>query len=295
MRITTTRSEPPAAVGTSAATAAPRPPATLRTHHTTAPAPTFARRLRRTLAALAAATLVAGGAGGAHAQSVEALTWYAEEAAPFNFAGDDGPSGIAVDALVELWARLGVEGRTAADISIVPWARGYRVAQEQPGACLFSMTVTEPRRELFAFVEPLLDAQIAVIAPKSRRLALSSPADLAPLAIGVVREDVAEKLLGEADSGATLVRADSARSLVRMLAGGRFDAIAYQFESTLWTMREEGLDPGAYEAVLTLKDGPVGYACHRDTDPATLARLQAALDELVADGTVERLRQRYLE
>ncbi|HRP98728.1 MAG TPA: transporter substrate-binding domain-containing protein, partial [Rhodocyclaceae bacterium] len=265
-------------------------PATRRTAQTTALG-AFVQRRFRALCTLAAGLLVAGSA---QAQPIESLTWLAEEAAPFNFSRNGEPAGIAVDVLVEVWAKLGIDGR-AADIGIVPWARGYRIAQEQPGTCLFSMTVTEPRRALFAFIAPLLDAHIAVIAPKSRRLAPSSTADLAPLAIGVVREDVAEKLLVEAGSAATLVRADSARSLVRMLAGGRFDAIAYQLESTLWTMREEGFDPGAYEAVLTLKDGPVGYACHRDTDPATLARLQATLDELVADGTVERIRRRYLE
>lgn len=245
---------------------------------------------RHMLLALAASLAT----GTAQAQALDEFQWLSEEFAPFNFSENGVAKGIAVDVLVEMWARLGVP-RTTADIQMLPWARGYRIAQEQPGTCLFSMSVTEARRELFAFVEPLLDARIAIIAPKSRALALSSMDDLAPLAIGVVREDIGEHVLVQAEAPGTLMRADSARSLVRMLAGGRFDAIAYGLDSALWAMRLEGLDPSAYEAVLTLRDGPMGYACHKDTDPAIIARLQATMEALIADGTVERIRERYLQ
>ena len=229
----------------------------------------------------------------AHSQSIEAFQWISEEYAPYNFSENGIPRGIAVDVLTHIWERIGLE-RKVTDIQILPWARGYRMAQEQPGTCLFSMTVTEPRRELFAFAEPLIESSVSIVAARSSGLEISSIDDLASLTIGVVREDIGEQSLLADGAQATISRADSARSLVRMLTAGRFDAIAYGMDTALWNMQQEGIDSSAYESVFTLREGVMGYACHKDTDPAIMEQLQQALDALVADGTVARIRAEYL-
>jgi polar amino acid transport system substrate-binding protein len=248
--------------------------------------------LRPTLGALLALS-VAVAAGVARSETLDDLRWVTEEFAPYNFSQDGVATGIAVDILVKIWERMGVN-RTVEDIQVLPWARGYRMAQEQAGTCLFSTTVTDARRELFVFVEPVVNSNVSIIAARERAMKVDSVADLAPYQIGVVREDIGDQALQEDGFSGTFVRTDSARILMRMLHGGRFDAVSYNFVTASWTMRQEGIDSDLYEPVLTLREGHMGYACHKDTDPVLIARLQRALDALISDGTVEEITQRYL-
>lgn len=235
---------------------------------------------------------------GAQAQTVprslDDLRWITEEYAPYNYAEDGVVTGVAVDILVKMWERLGVN-KTAADIQLLPWARGYRMALDQPGTCLFSTTVTDARRELFSFVEPILDASVSIITAKDRGLVATDVAALAPYRIGVVREDIGDQLLQEDGFAGTYVRTDSARILIRMLRGGRFDAVAYNERVANWVMIQEGIAPEDYESVLVLREGHMGYACHKDTAPELIASLQQALNELIADGTVDEIIGRYLQ
>ncbi|AUN95957.1 substrate-binding periplasmic protein [Pseudazoarcus pumilus] len=241
------------------------------------------------LVALAAFAL----AGAAKAQSLQDFRWLTEEYAPYNYTEDGALKGIAVDILVAMWDRLGIE-REVSDIQVLPWARGYRMAQERPGHCLFSTTVTDSRRELFAFVEPIVDTRVAIVAPRGA-LEVDSPTALRDVPVGVVREDIGELLLQEAGVDKRLSRTDSARSLVRMLDAGRFAAISYSLDTVWWNMKAAGIDTAKYENVLTLTESVLGFACHKDTDPALLARLQGALDALREDGTLARIRARYVD
>lgn len=249
---------------------------------------------------MAGLVLLAVGLVAAHAQAqssprdLNGLRWVTEEYAPYNFTQDGVVTGLAVDILVRMWERLGVD-KSAADIQSLPWARGYRMALDQPDTCLFSTTVTDTRREQFQFIEPILDANVSVIAARSRNLEAGSVRDLEPYSIGVVREDIGDQLLQEDGFAGTYVRTDSARILMRMLHGQRFDGAAYNIRVADWTMLQEGIDPELYEPVLTLQEGHMGYACHRDIDAALIAQLQAALDALIEDGTVDAIIQGYLQ
>ncbi len=250
---------------------------------------TTARRLRLPIAAVLALTTTLASA----TPSLGDLRWITEEYAPINFSDEQGvATGITVDLLQAMMARLDQPFDPAA-IQVLPWARGYRIAQEQVGTCLFGTTLTESRLELFQFILPAVENRIAIIAPRAAALSIDSVAALAPLRIGVVREDIGELLLQEAGVDAQLVRVDSARALVRMLAAGRFDAIAYSDLVTDWTMQAHAIDPDAFESVYTLREGIMGYACHPATDPVLLEQLRQSLDSLIEDGTAAEIRQRY--
>jgi polar amino acid transport system substrate-binding protein len=251
-------------------------------------------RGRRLLGGLLAATVMLGNAQAA--QTLDDIQWISEEYAPYNYTQDGVPTGISVDVLQHIWERLDIQ-RGVTDIRVLPWARGYRIAQDDPNTCLFLTTVTEPRRELFQFVEPVVDVSIAIVGPAANeaRADIASVEDLDPLTIGVVRDDIGEHLLEHLGATSAIVRTDSPHILVRMLRGGRFDAIAYDSHVTRWNMAQENIDPADYADLFVLSHGVMGYACHRDMDPALIDQLQGALDELLADGTVDRIIRQYRE
>ncbi|MFN2348340.1 MAG: substrate-binding periplasmic protein [Thioalkalivibrio sp.] len=226
------------------------------------------------------------------AQTLDDIQWISEEYAPYNYTENGVPRGIAVDVLMEIWDRVGAEHR-ATDIQVLPWARGYRITQDQPNSCLFSTTVTDQRRTLFTFVEPVVENRIALLAPRSRGLRIESPADIAQYRIGVVRDDIGEELVVATGVDVPLVRTDSSRIMVRMLQGQRFDLIAYDEDVARWAMQLEGIDANEYEVVYVLREGVMGIACNKDTDPVLIQELQQALDALTEDGTLRRITRKY--
>ncbi len=238
--------------------------------------------------------LLGGVLGAAQGQALEDIQWLSEEYAPYNYADPETgiPTGISVDVLQRIWDRLGVE-RQASDITILPWARGYRIAQDDPNTCLFATTVTEPRQELFNFVEPLVDVSIVVVGARDGAPAINSVDDLAPYRIGVVRDDIGDQLLVQQGAESTIIRTDSARIMVRMLRGQRFDFIAYDAHTARWTMQQEDIDASEYADVYVLDEAVMGYACNKAVPQEYIDAMQSVLDELIADGTVARIISEY--
>ncbi len=232
-------------------------------------------------------------AGHVQSQTMEDIQWVTEDYPPLNFQENGVPKGIAVDILLEMWKKVSLN-KTAADIKFYPWARAYAMAQEQRNVCLFTTSITEPRKALFNFVGPNKGADVGIFAKKGQ-LKLSSLEDLKKLKIGVKRDDISERLL--LDSGVTLnlypvVQGDQ---LIGMLNLNRVDAISLNSYAAPWEMKKAGLDPANYEMAYTLRvSQPSGFAFSKDIDPTLINRLQNAFDELKADGTVDRIRAKYL-
>jgi len=228
-------------------------------------------------------------------ESATQLSWMSEEYPPINFSDAAGrPQGVAVAVLLELGRRLELP-LTAEDIAILPWARAYKRLLHEPNTALFTMAYTAARERQFRFVGPLLPIRTVVLARQDRALTITDDRQLRQLRIGVVREDIGEQLLLERGFDRDeLEHSNLAIHLVRLLARGRVDAIAYGYDAAIWHMRSSGIDPDAFEVIATLQAGQLGYAFHRDTDPALLRRLQQTLDSLRAEGVVDAIRARYL-
>lgn len=246
-----------------------------------------------------AAALLLGGTTATAAETptaFEDILWITEEYAPYNFTDDDGDlTGITVDVLTELWRRLDADIDTDA-IRVLPWARGYRMAQENPAACVGATTITDSRREQFRFVGPYVDARNAVVGPASTADGdYEDIGDLAGMEIGVVRDDVAEQLMQDAGAPVRYVRVAEPDTMLRMLDGDRFDAVAYNVLVVNWTMRDLGIDPDGYDELLLLDEGGMGLACHPEMSPELIEQMEAALEAMRDDGTLEEIRTRYLD
>jgi len=230
------------------------------------------------------------------AKTLAELNWYSEEYPPYNYSGEDGaPAGIAVDILLKAFEKLDVD-LSARDIQIVPWNRSYKYVQNKPGTALFSMTYTPEREEIMQFVGPVIPTTVSVIAPKSKDLAVATAADLNGLRIGTVRDDIGDQLVRSlALSDVILVRKNSLKQLMFLLATGRVDAVAYETEVFRNALRQSGDDANIYGEVFVLKQGQLGYAFHHSTPPHLLAPLQSVIDEFRADGTVDEIINAYTQ
>jgi polar amino acid transport system substrate-binding protein len=237
------------------------------------------------------------------AQTLEDIKWYTEDYPPYNFEKNGNVKGIAVDLLLALWKKIGLN-KNATDIKIVPWARGVKMIKTKPGTCLFSTTLTSERKDVLGwkFVYPIPleneEPENHLIAKMSKKISFNSIEDLKKYngKYGVVRNDLGESLLIEAGvHSAKFDKAANSMSLIKKLDKGRYDVISYSFSTAATKMKEIGIDPSIFEVVYSFPQKPMGFAFYHNTDASILKKLQDALDELHSDGTAESIRQKYLK
>ena len=229
------------------------------------------------------------------ARQLEALNWYSEEYPPYNYSGEDGIiTGISVDILMAALDRTGAR-LDRKEIKILPWKEGYKRVLSEKGSVLFSTTYTPERQQMMKFVGPAVPVRVSVIALKSRKFVIGNAADLSTLKIGVVRDDIGDQLISKlAMSDDNIAKKDTLKQLSYFFQRKRVDAIAYASNVFSYSLKKSGLDPNEYEEIYLLKEGHMGYAFHYSTPAAVLVRLQKAIDDLHADGTIKKIIGSYI-
>ncbi len=216
-----------------------------------------------------------------------------EEYSPYNFKKDKKIQGIAVDLMVEMLKKVG-SSQSLKDIKLLPWARGYRDVQEKPNGVLFSTTRTKEREPLFKWVCPIHTLTTEMVALKSSKIKITSAKDLLNYKIGCVRDDVGEQLAIAAGVPKNkLERTTGYEKNVQKLEAKRIDLYVSSMSSVTLYAKKIGLDPGMFESVYVLDESHLCYAFNLNIPDDVIARLQKAYDELIADGTVDKISKKY--
>ncbi|MFT7491986.1 MAG: polar amino acid transport system substrate-binding protein [Pseudohongiellaceae bacterium] len=229
------------------------------------------------------------------AHMLESLNWVTEEHPPFNYRDPitGEISGAAVEVLLQIFRKIGVASDRI-NLKIYPWARGYYKVLNDPGTVLFSTTYTPDRLAKMKFVGPMAPNVVAVIALKSRNLVINSHVDLNRLRIGVVRDDIGEQLLlSQGVETKAIDQLNSGLGMVKKLASGRIDAVAYPHAATQFLFKTASINSDDFEIIHVLKSSAMGYAFHSSTDEYILEPMREALRDLDLDGTLTKIQIKY--
>lgn len=203
-----------------------------------------------------------------------------EENPPYNFSENGKVQGIAVDLLLALTKASG-HPLTLADIELLPWARGYKNVQTKPGTCLFSMGRIPQREKKFKWVGPIAELTIGLVAAKSSNIHIKAVEELFRYRIGSIRDGAPEQLLLSAGYPVEMLeRVTKPEQNIQKLARNRIDMLAFNTDSTRYTMKRMGLSPDDYQTVFTLKTAQLYYAFHKDTDDQFIKKLNQTLEAL---------------
>ena len=214
------------------------------------------------------------------AQSTEQIQYMTSPNPPYSFEKDGKLQGIAVEILLEMNKQTG-QPLTLDEIKTVPWPRGYRTLEKTPNTSLFIMARTEQREKLFKWVGPIMDLTIGIVAPKDKKLKIETAGDLKGLRVGTIRDGAPEQLLLKTGFDVVdLDRAPSPEQNIKKLVGKRIDGLAFNIDSTFYTMKSMGINPDEYEIVYVLKKIQVYYAFNRETDDAFIDLMNATLADL---------------
>lgn len=218
------------------------------------------------------------------------LVYTTEQYPPYNFEENGEQKGASVEILRAVWERM---GETAAPVRFMPWARAYRDIQEKPRLVLFSMARTPAREELFQWACPIDTVRFMLYALAESPVKMASLDDVEKYSVGVIRDDITDILLKPYAGRARIEAVGEMTLNMKKLDAGRIDLAAYSEEGFPEFLRKNNLSESDYRPVFPLADIPVCFAFSREADAAFVARFQAALTELNAEGRVGAILRAY--
>ncbi|AZE46090.1 ABC-type amino acid transport/signal transduction system, periplasmic component/domain [Pseudomonas chlororaphis] len=204
-----------------------------------------------------------------------------------NFAQGENINGIAVEIVREMFKRAGINYSLTLRF---PWERIYKLALEQPGYGVFVMARLPDREPLFKWVGPIGPDDWIMLARDDSKIALQSLEQARKYRIGAYKGDaIAETLAKQGLKPQVVLRdQDNARKLV----GGQIDLWATGDPAGRYLARQEGVT--GLKTVLRFHSAQLYLALNKEVPDETVARLQAALDQLREEGVVEEIMGRYL-
>jgi polar amino acid transport system substrate-binding protein len=217
-----------------------------------------------------------------------------EEWEPYNYRKDGVVRGISTDILVLMLERAG-SGKGRGDIQVLPWARAYKMLQEQPWTLLYTTARTAERESLFRWVGPIFENRGYLYALKKKNLKIRSLLDVKKYKIGTIRDDASEELLVKKTglSVSDFERVPHRAANLKKLHSGRIELAASNEISFAFTCREAGLDPDDFVPVIMYDTMGMYYAFHKDTPDDVIILFQKIFDEIKREGVVTKIFREY--
>ncbi|MFT7595227.1 MAG: polar amino acid transport system substrate-binding protein [Paracoccaceae bacterium] len=205
---------------------------------------------------------------------------------PFNFVNEKNEV-VGFDPAIgaEIGKRMGVE----VEIVTTAWDGiiGGLLANKYD-AIVGSMSITEERDKVVDFVGPYYTTKRAVFTKAGSDI--TSVAQLKDVTVGVTLGETHEEWAR--DQGYTIRTYKGLPELLLELENGRVDVIVNDSIAAILAMKEKGF---AFAMLSDLETGVIGAGIAiREGNPALGAAMQAALDEMMADGTYLEIADKWV-
>ena len=191
-------------------------------------------------------------------------------------------SGIAVDLVDAICARIGILDTKATGIIFIPQlAYAVDYVQKTPGAVLLGLSKTRENEELFKWVGPIIEARTGVLGKIEQETIIATPADLMKYRLGVIKGSTSEiSILNTGFPIHQLVYADDANHLLSLFEQGEVDLIVAR-EMILANLLL-GSEEVEYTLVRFLDTIPQYFAFNIDTPDIVIHEFQNELHNLKA-------------
>jgi len=204
-----------------------------------------------------------------------------------NFAQNQNLEGIAVDILRETFKRADVGYSMTLRF---PWQRIYNLALDNPGFGVFVTARVPEREHLFKWVGPLGPDDWVLLARADSPVELTSLEQARPYKIGAYRDDAIALSLGKQGFTPVIVLRDQDNA--RKLQSGQIDLWATGDPAGQFLAKQVGIT--GFKTVLRFNRAELYLALNKEVPDALVSKLQTALDQLKAEGEVDKIRARYL-
>jgi polar amino acid transport system substrate-binding protein len=228
-----------------------------------------------------------------HVQSDELLV-LTEEFKPFQYEAENGqPAGFMVELMGIVFERAGVEMEDGG-VKIFPWARAYDMLLDIDNAAAFMTVRTAEREDLFKWVGPLAPREMWLFKLKDREdIQANNLEEAKTFTIGGYQSAQTDYLIELGFPDVDI--APHEKLNVQRLLKRRVDMVPSLELMMAERLRDLGVSYDTVEKVILFDDRFDYYlAINLNTPDDLVMRLQAALDEVKADGAYAQLRAKYI-
>lgn len=249
---------------------------------------------KRLLIAFAGTLMVLAGAVRAEVDPNYSVVLLTENFPPYNmaingknFAQEDNIDGVAVDVVREMFKRAGVKYSLTLRF---PWDRIYKLALEKPNYGVFVTARLPEREQLFKWVGPIGPDDWVMLARGDSAINLTSLDEAKQYRIGAYKGDaISEYLVDKGVEHSTSLRD---QENARKLMSGQIDLWATGDPAGRYLAKQEGVS--GLRTVLRFDSAELYLALNKEMPDEIVAKLQAALDQMRAEGFVDETLNNYL-
>jgi polar amino acid transport system substrate-binding protein len=160
------------------------------------------------------------------------------------------------------------------------------------------MVRTKEKETFFKWAGPVTHNRIILIAKAGSDIRINSINRVRSMKTGVIKEDIAEKILLESDLPPESLfysfGDDAVIELQKTLDQGMIDLWACGDLSARWLIKKQSLNPRDYKSVYVLKDTQAYFAFSKDVSNGFVSAFQRALDRVQKKGDIKKIIKTYL-
>ena len=233
-------------------------------------------------------TVFQSGISGAVKNPVE-LQIYTEDSPPGNYLDNGKAAGLSVEIVREILFRLKMRN----NIQVVPWARGYTMALNQPNVALFSTTRLPQREKRFKWVGPLYAQTWGFYGKRGSGIRIGTLEEAKKVArIGTYHKDAKEAFL-KANGFNNLVSANKNISNVKHIMEGNLDLWVSSDFNMPYMALHAGVDPDQLALVYAFRRVENYIAFSAQTPDDLVELWQRTFDEMKKEGVYDRLAEKF--
>jgi polar amino acid transport system substrate-binding protein len=222
---------------------------------------------------------------------IDDITFITENYSPYNFKKEKKIIGVHMDILCEILKRMN-SNTTRYSVRLVPWARGYKIIQNSENIWLFRMARIQKREHRFKWAGPIIEEQTVAISKNTSGITIQDIDDLKKYKIGVVKEDIAGKILMSKGISANNIfpsyGTNAEKEIILELDNGIIDLWVFGKLPARWLIHQD------YKAVYTLLRNQSFFAFSKDVNDKLISRFQDELNGIKKDGTYKKIIPAYL-
>ena len=220
-----------------------------------------------------------------YAAEVKLIT---EDSPPANYMKDGKLIGPAVEIVQEIQKKVGHTGK----IEVLPWSRGYQMAQTENDVALFSTTRTEEREAIFKWVGPLFEEKWVMLSFKNKTPTIKNLEEAKSVErIGVYLGDVRESILKEKGFTNTDAAQDNSINAIK-LSTGRINLWFTSLYEYKILIKNAHLDLNDFKINFEVSSDPSYLAFSKGTSDSTVSKWKKAYQTVIDDGTLEKIRNK---
>ncbi|MHA7772142.1 substrate-binding periplasmic protein [Roseibium sp. M-1] len=200
---------------------------------------------------------------------------------------DEEHKGISVELMELVAEKAGLD----IDIRFAPWMRAQLLAENTPGALLFSVAYSKSRGDRFTYVAPLIYTESAFVTldqPLDTFEKVIETGKVVGVHLGSQRSNILQRF-----GIRNVEEIPTAEQMSIMLKTGRIDAWYTMTIRAGYMFRQQGYDPKELVIGAPVTHGTQWLAANKDLDPDIRARLSAAVSKVWRDPRYWQIIDKY--